>query len=83
MSVAEVSTTTVVRAPRAALSPRFFLSELRLMFGRRRNQAGLLVLAAVPVLISISVKSTLSQPGEDAPLAPQRARQAARPRRHR
>jgi ABC-2 type transport system permease protein len=37
------------------------------MFGRRRNQAGLLVLAAVPVLISISVKSTLSQPGQDAP----------------
>ena len=67
MSVAEVSTTTVVRAPRAALSPRFFLSELRLMFGRRRNQAGLLVLAAVPVLIAISVKSTLSQPGQDAP----------------
>ena len=37
------------------------------MVGRRRNQAGLLVLAAVPVLISISVKSTLSQPGQDAP----------------
>jgi ABC-2 type transport system permease protein len=37
------------------------------MFGRRRNQAGLLVLAAVPVLIAISVKSTLSQPGADAP----------------
>ena len=37
------------------------------MFGRRRNQAGLLVLAAVPVLIAISVKSTLSQPGQDAP----------------
>ena len=49
------------------MSPRFFLSELRLMMGRRRNQAGLLVLAAVPVLIAISVKSTLSQPGQDAP----------------
>jgi ABC-2 type transport system permease protein len=67
MSVAEASTTTVVRPPRKAWSPRFFLSELRLMFGRRRNQAGLLVLAAVPVLIAISVKSTLSQPGADAP----------------
>lgn len=67
MSVADASTTTVVRAPRAAWSPRFFLSELRLMFGRRRNQAGLLVLAAVPVLIAVSVKSTLSQPGQDAP----------------
>jgi ABC-2 type transport system permease protein len=49
------------------VSPRFLLSELRLMFGRRRNQAGLLVLAAVPVFISIAVKSTLSQPGQDAP----------------
>ncbi len=67
MSVADASPSTVVRAPRAAWSPRFLLSELRLMVGRRRNQAGLLVLAAVPVLISISVKSTLSQPGQDAP----------------
>ena len=57
----------VVRRPRAPVSPRFLLSELRLMFGRRRNQAGLLVLAAVPVFISIAVKSTLSQPGQDAP----------------
>jgi ABC-2 type transport system permease protein len=67
MSVADASPTTVDRSPRAAWSPRFFLSELRLMVGRRRNQAGLLVLAAVPVLISVSVKSTLSQPGQDAP----------------
>ncbi len=67
MSVADASPSTVVRAPRVAWSPRFLLSELRLMVGRRRNQAGLLVLAAVPVLISISVKSTLSQPGQDAP----------------
>ncbi len=67
MSVADASAPTVVRTPRVAWSPRFLLSELRLMVGRRRNQAGLLVLAAVPVLISISVKSTLSQPGQDAP----------------
>ncbi len=67
MSVAEAPRASIVRRPRAMLSPRFFLSELRLMFGRRRNQAGLLVLAAVPVLISISVKSTLSHPGQDAP----------------
>jgi hypothetical protein len=37
------------------------------MMGRRRNQIGLVVLAAVPVLIAVSVKSTLSQPGQDAP----------------
>ncbi|HEX3223231.1 MAG TPA: ABC transporter permease [Nocardioides sp.] len=67
MSVADAPVPDVVRAPRSAVSPRFFLSELRLMLGRRRNLAGLLVLAAVPVLIAISVKSTLSQPGQDAP----------------
>jgi ABC-2 type transport system permease protein len=66
MSVAD-RTSTVVRRPGAPLSPRFLLSELRLIFGRRRNQAGLVVLAGVPILISIAVKSTLSQPGQDAP----------------
>jgi ABC-2 type transport system permease protein len=65
MSVAD--TPAVVRRPVAAVSPRFLLSELRLMLGRRRNQVGLVVLAAVPVLISISVKSTVSRPGQDAP----------------
>lgn len=64
MSVAEQAP-TAVRRPRSAVSPRFFRSELRLMFGRRRNQAGLVVLAAVPVLIAISVRS--SQPDRDAP----------------
>jgi ABC-2 type transport system permease protein len=67
MSVADAPRSTIVRTPRSVVSPRFFLSELRLMFGRRRNQAGLVVLAAVPVLIAISVRSTLSQPGQDAP----------------
>jgi ABC-2 type transport system permease protein len=57
----------VVRRPVAPFSPRFLLSELRLIFGRRRNQAGLVVLSGVPILISITVKSTLSQPGQDAP----------------
>jgi ABC-2 type transport system permease protein len=71
MSAADTSPTaplaTVVRRPVAAVSPRFLLSELRLMMGRRRNQIGLLVLAGVPVFISIAVKSTLSKPGQDAP----------------
>jgi ABC-2 type transport system permease protein len=66
MSVADRAT-NVVRRPAAPVSPRFLLSELRLIFGRRRNQAGLVVLAGVPILISIAVKSTLSQPGQDAP----------------
>jgi ABC-2 type transport system permease protein len=36
---------------------RFLRSELLLIFGRRRNWAGLAVLAAVPVLIAIAVKT--------------------------
>ncbi len=59
MSVAEQTLTPA----RGALSTRFLRSELRLMFGRRRNLAGLVVLAAVPVLISVAVK--LSSPTAD------------------
>ncbi len=62
MSAAEVVT---VR-PRA-VSTRFLRSELRLIFGRRRNQAGLLVLAAVPVLIAIAVKVSSPGGGGDEP----------------
>ena len=51
------------RARRTGTS-RFLRSELALIFRRRRNQAGLLVLAGVPVLISIAVK--LSSPGRDS-----------------
>jgi ABC-2 type transport system permease protein len=65
MSAAEVHVQVEAR-PRS-VSPRFLLSELRLMFRRRRNLAGLVVLAAVPVFISIAVKSQSSRPGRDAP----------------
>ena len=54
---------SAVRRP----SPRLLLSELGLVLRRRRNIAGLVVLAAVPVLIAVAVKSTASQPGSDAP----------------
>jgi ABC-2 type transport system permease protein len=37
---------------------RFFRSELRLIFGRRRNQAGMVALAAVPVIIAIAIRVT-------------------------
>ena len=57
MSAAEVVTR------QRLVSTRFLRSELRLIFRRRRNQAGLAVLAAVPVLISVAVK--LSSPGRD------------------
>lgn len=39
-------------------SLRLLRSELRLILGRRRNQVGLVVLAAVPVLIAVSVKAS-------------------------
>lgn len=44
--------------PRRRVWPdgRLLRSELRLIFGRRRNWAGMLVLAAVPTLIAIAVK---------------------------
>ena len=42
-----------VRAP-AARATRFFRSEVWLIFGRRRNWAGLAVLAVVPILIATS-----------------------------
>lgn len=45
----------------------FLRSELRLLFGRRRNQLALLVLAGPPLLIAIAVKSSASQPGRQAP----------------
>jgi ABC-2 type transport system permease protein len=58
MSAADLTT---VRRPRT-VSTRFLRSELRLIFSRRRNLAGLLVLAAVPVLISVATK--LSSDGD-------------------
>src|SRR6476619_8199072 len=48
--------------PRRRLSTRLLRSELRLIAGRRRNQMGLLVLAAVPVLIAVAVR--ISSPRE-------------------
>lgn len=49
------------RAVRSSL--RLLRSELRLITGRRRNQAGLLVLASVPILIAIAVKVSEPRPG--------------------
>ena len=37
---------------------RLLGSELRLVLGRRRNQAGLLVLAAIPVMITIALRAS-------------------------
>ncbi len=43
---------------------RLLRSELRLIFGRRRNWVGALVLASVPVLIAIAVKVAGSSSGD-------------------
>ncbi len=39
-------------------SARLLRSEMRLILGRRRNKAGILVLAAVPVLLSIALRAS-------------------------
>lgn len=44
-------------------STRLLRSEMRLIVGRRRNQMGLLVLAAVPVLMAMAVKLSSPEPG--------------------
>ena len=48
---------------------RLLSSELRLLFGRRRNQALLVVLALLPVLIGIAIRVSNgpSEPGEGPP----------------
>jgi ABC-2 type transport system permease protein len=58
MSAADVSLAPPAAAARGRrrLSTRLLRSEVRLIGGRRRNQMGLLVLAAVPVVLAIAVK---------------------------
>ncbi|GAA0263002.1 ABC transporter permease [Cryptosporangium japonicum] len=46
---------------------RMFRSELRLMFGRRRNQAALAVLAAVPIVIAVAVRWSGPRGGGEGP----------------
>ena len=58
-----VMTATPVDRARRHISTRFLRSELRLIFGRRRNQAGLGILALVPIIIAIAVKVSTPRPG--------------------
>jgi ABC-2 type transport system permease protein len=53
---------TAVARPRL-LSTRFFRSELSMIFGRRRNWIGGLVLTTVPILIAVAVKVSPPSPG--------------------
>jgi ABC-2 type transport system permease protein len=54
MSAAEL--VVIGNPPRARVSTRFLRSELKIIFGRRRNIAGLGVLAIVPVILAVSVR---------------------------
>ena len=61
MSAADVL--VVANPPRARLSTRFLRSELKIIFGRRRNIAGLGVLAVVPVILAVSVRVSSGSQG--------------------
>lgn len=58
-----VEAVPAVRLARRRLSTRFLRSELRLVFGRRRNQVALAILAAVPVIIAVAVWWSAPPPG--------------------
>jgi ABC-2 type transport system permease protein len=62
MSVAEATPTRGLPGRTVSSSLRLLRSELRLILGRRRNQAGVLVLASVPVLVAVALK--FAQPRE-------------------
>jgi ABC-2 type transport system permease protein len=63
MSTSELARPTVT-APRL-LSTRLLRSELGLVFGRRRNQALLVALACVPVLIAVAIRLSTGGGGDD------------------
>jgi ABC-2 type transport system permease protein len=63
MSTSEL-TRPAVTAPRL-LSTRLLRSELALVFGRRRNQALLVALACVPVLIAVAIRLSTGGGGDD------------------
>lgn len=69
MSTAEIAAGAPTAAPRTRSrpSPRFLASELRLIFGRRRNLAGLAVLAVVPIVIAVAVKVSARGSGVGGP----------------
>jgi ABC-2 type transport system permease protein len=56
MSVVDLAPAVAGPRPARRFSTRLLRSELRLIFGRRRNLAGLLVLAAIPIIIAVAMK---------------------------
>ncbi|HEX2355268.1 MAG TPA: ABC transporter permease [Micromonosporaceae bacterium] len=64
MSAVDTPVVATGARPARAMSSRFLRSELRLIFGRRRNIAGLLVLASVPIIIAVAMKVSDPPTGE-------------------
>ncbi len=63
MSTSELTApVTSGRAAPRLVSTRLLRSELRLVFGRRRNQALLVALACVPVLIAVAIRLSAGSP---------------------
>ena len=58
--VAEVAKTSASPTRPRRISGRLFRSELALIGGRRRNQVGLVVLAAMPIIMAVATKMTTS-----------------------
>ena len=56
-------------APRTSSRPslRFLRSELTIIFGRRRNLAGLGVLASVPIIMAVAIRVSSPSPGGGGP----------------
>ena len=52
---------------RSRPSPRFLVSELTIIFGRRRNLAGLGVLASVPIIMAVAIRVSSPSPGGGGP----------------
>src|SRR5688572_13661492 len=50
-----------------AVSTRFLRSELMMIFGRRRNWAGGLILAAVPIIVAVAVKFSAPENNSGGP----------------
>jgi ABC-2 type transport system permease protein len=67
MSAAEAVGAMAVRRPAARVSTRFLRSELMLIFGRRRNWAGMAVLAAVPIIMAVAVRLSGDSGGGGGP----------------
>lgn len=55
------------RAQRSVINARFLRSELMLIFGRRRNWAGLAVLASVPIILALAVRLSEPPAGGEGP----------------